>query len=86
MEDMIKHEIFPLGVHHELQRQRERLSRYQCRLKSPLDQSVKNSKLEQRFRDNIDDATVNIHFLQIIADLGRFPCHSEPTILEGGGE
>ena len=64
---MIKYEFYPLGLEHELRKQQDRLTLYQCRLASLLSQDMKDSNLEKHFRDKIEDATTNIHFLEIMA-------------------
>ena len=63
---MIKYETYPLGLANEWQKQQDRRSLYQCRLASLLSQDMKDSTLEEHFRDCIDDASVNIHFLEIM--------------------
>ena len=63
---MIKYEIYPLGLANEWQKQQDRRSLYQSRLASFLSQGMQDSTLEEYIRHNIDDATVNIHFLEIM--------------------
>ena len=80
-EDLKWHKVFPVALEYELKRQEERLSRYNCRLSSLLNQNMNDPKLEKDFRDQIDHATVEIHFLKFLIDLkttdhcrlGRFP-------------
>ena len=64
---MIKYETYPLGLANEWQKQQDRRSLYQSRLASLLSQGIQDSTLEEYIRHNIDDATVNIHFLEIMA-------------------
>ena len=64
---VIKYEFYPLGFAHEICRQQDRLSLYQCRLASLLSQGMEDSKLEEYIRHKIDEATVDIHFLEIMA-------------------
>ena len=64
---VIKYEFYPLGFAHEICRQQDRLSLYQCRLASLLSQGMEDSKLEEYIRHKIDDATVHIHVLKIIS-------------------
>ena len=64
---MIKYEMYPLGLANELQKQQDRLSLYQSRLASLLSQGMKDSKLEEYIRHKIDEATVDIHFLEVMA-------------------
>ena len=64
---MILYEMYPLGLANELQKQQDRLSLYQSRLASFLSQGMKDSKLEEYIRHKIDEATVDIHFLEIMA-------------------
>ena len=64
---VIKYEFYPLGFAHEICRQQDRLSLYQCRLASLLSQSMEDSKLEEYIRHKIDDAIVDIQFLETMA-------------------
>ena len=64
---MIKYEIYPLGLQHELRKHQDRLSLYQCRLASLLSQGMQDSNLEEYIRHKIDEATVDIHFLETMA-------------------
>ena len=64
---MIKYEIYPLGLANELQKQQDRLSLYRCRLASFLSQDMQDPKLEEYIRHKIDEAIVDIHFLEIMA-------------------
>ena len=64
---VIKYEFYPLGFAHEIYRQQNRLSLYQCRLASLLSQGMEDSKLEEYIRHKIDDATVHIHVLETMA-------------------
>ena len=64
---VIKYEFYPLGFAHEICRQQDRLSLYQCRLASLLSQGMKDSKLEEYIRHKINDATVHIHVLETMA-------------------
>ena len=64
---VIKYEFYPLGFAHEICRQQDRLSLYQCRLASLLSQGMEDSKLEEYIRHKIDDAAVHIHVLTIMA-------------------
>ena len=64
---VIKYEFYPLGFAHEICRQQDRLSLYQCRLASLLSQGMEDSKLEEYIRHKIDDATVHIHVLETMA-------------------
>ena len=64
---MIKYEFYLLGLVNEWYKQQDRLSLYQCRLASLLSQGTEDSKLEEYIRHKIDEATVDIHFLEIMA-------------------
>ena len=64
---MIKYEIYPLGLQHELQKQQDRLSLYKSRLASLRSQGMKDSTLEEYIHHKIDEATVDICFLEIMA-------------------
>ena len=64
---MIRYEFYPLGLAREWCRQQDRLSLYQSRLASFLSQGMKDSKLEEYIRHKIDEAIVDIHFLEIMA-------------------
>ena len=80
-EDLKRHKVFPVALEYELQRQEKRLSRYNGRLSSLLKQNMNDPTLEKYFRDQIDNATVEIQFLKFLIDmrttdhgrLGRFP-------------
>ena len=64
---MIKYEIYPLGLQHELRKHQDRLSLYQSRLASLLSQGMKDSMLEEYIHHKIDEAPVDICFLEIMA-------------------
>ena len=64
---MIQYEMYPLGLANELQKQQDHLSLYQSRLASFLGQGMKDSKLEEYIRHKIDEITVDINFLEIMA-------------------
>ena len=64
---MIKYEFYPLGLASEWCNQRDRLSLYQCRLASFLCQEIQDPELEKYIRHKIDEASVDIHFLEIMA-------------------
>ena len=66
VEDLKWHKVFPVALESELQRQEERLSRYNCRLSSLLKQNINDPNLENDFRDQIDNATVEIQFLKAL--------------------
>ena len=64
---MIKYELYPLGLQHELRKQQDRLSLYQSRLASLLSQGIQDSTLEECICHKIDEITVDINFLEIMA-------------------
>ena len=64
---MIKYEIYPLGLQHELQKHQDRLSLYQSRLASLVSQGIQDSTLEEYIHHKIDEITVDINFLEIMA-------------------
>ena len=64
---MIKYEMYPLGLANELQKQQDRLSLYQSRLASLLSQGIQDSTLEEYICHKIDEITVDINFLEIMA-------------------
>ena len=69
---MLKYEFYPLGLENECQKQQDRLSLYKCRLQSFLSQEMQDPKLEEYIRHKIDEASVDIHFLEIMATWGGF--------------
>ena len=64
---VIQYEFYPLGFAHEICKQQNRFSLYQCRLASFLSQGMEDSKLEEYIRHKIDDAAVHIHVLKVIS-------------------
>ena len=68
-EDLKWHKVFPVALEYELQRQEKRLSKYNCRLSSLLNQNMNDPKLEKYLRDEIDHATVQIHLLKCLIDM-----------------
>ena len=64
---MIKYEFYPLGLANEWCKQQDRLSLYQCRLASFLSQDMQDPKLEEYIRHKIDEAIVDIQFLETMA-------------------
>ena len=68
-EDLKWHKVFPVALEYELQRQKKILSRYNCRLSSLLKQNINDPNLENDFRDQIDNATVEIQFLKFLIDM-----------------
>ena len=64
---MIKYEIYPLGLQHELRKHQDRLSLYQSRLASLVSQGIQDSTLEEYIHHKIDEITVDINFLEIMA-------------------